>query len=209
MTYCITGLSFSPKHKAILNPIDDKGNDYRPNLDVGGSSGLSGGYILTETTSPSVQEVYRIAKAVSSHNSLPDIFWLGGVLCVDSKFRDIIEAHEEKVHQFLPIKLIKKSGSTFDGDFFILNVCQLLDSIIVEKSDFKIVESRRGELRAIGGLKRLKEITLDRNIIAGHKLWRESIYRRYIFISDAVYESFKKCKLKGIQEHQYVRASEQ
>ena len=61
----------------------------------------------------------------------PDLsFVVGGVPCLSTHARDLIESLEPQVHQFFPVDMFDLNGAICEPRRYILNVCQLVDAII-------------------------------------------------------------------------------
>jgi len=79
--------------------------------------------------------VQKTFKLTSRHKYFHDLSMILGWTTVSMKARKVIETLEPNVHQFIPVKILRKNGEPFDGEHFIFNVCQVIDAIIVGESD--------------------------------------------------------------------------
>src|SRR5690349_20439480 len=71
----------------------------------------------------------------SSHESYPDFFKLGLQTMASERFRNLVEAVEPDVHQFFPVKLVNNLGGIVDPPYFLFNITQAYECIVIEKSD--------------------------------------------------------------------------
>jgi hypothetical protein len=219
MAYCITGFSFVPKYCPVFEAINADGSPFQyksiiaPNgIELKGIWNLDSGFRLTDEMSPSLDSVYRLARLMRGRKTktLPDIFALPGpVPCINQAVRDCIESLEPGVHQFFPITLLHPNMDTvFDGRFYILNVCKLLNSIILQASNLRIINAHTPYSYVQTGLNHPDFRAVQKSVIDGSHLWREQVYLRDIYISDCLYREFRDRKLKGIDKHHYVEAVE-
>lgn len=65
-------------------------------------------------------------------NKLADIFPLPALACVGQRVRAIVEAFEPGVHDFHPVQLKSRKGVPYDEPYFMINVRQRFDSILVK-----------------------------------------------------------------------------
>lgn len=76
-------------------------------------------------------QVPRSATQTDS-NKLADIFPLPVLACVGQRVRAIVEAFELGVHDFHPIQLKSRKGVPCDEPYFMINVRQRFDSILLK-----------------------------------------------------------------------------
>ncbi len=175
--------------------------------------GLETGHPLTETTVPPIGSVHKSARLKTRHKHIPDAFVVAGNLCVRSRVKLIVESVEPNCHQFFPIELFFKKGERIDGDFYLLNICTLLSSIIPEQSDFDKIFREYGE----GDERKTFEFwmprsrvgqpdhqVLQRSIVAGKHLWRESLTTNRLYFSDELHEFFEREKIQKLNEWHYA-----
>ncbi len=79
----------------------------------------------------------------SRHKRLPDLFTTQGIPTVCQEFHDIIEDLEPSVHQFFPFEIVRKNGRPVEGrgPFYLLNILNKFDSIVVAKSNVSWMQS--------------------------------------------------------------------
>ncbi|WP_284313784.1 imm11 family protein [Labrys miyagiensis] len=189
----------------MFKAINDNGDQYFPEM-PGRVWSLKGGYRLTEMTTPPIHSVYHRAKMAGRTKVLPDIFHVMSEICVNHIVRDIIEFYEPDIHQFFSIKLFRTNAEIFDGEYYLLNVCKLLSSIIFEKSSF--VRQPVGHGVEIVTPTYPPRRTSHGDTIRNSHLWRESIYLSDFYISEDIYRSYKKYRLKGVDKHNFVPLEE-
>lgn len=108
-------------------------------------------------------------------NKLVDVFPLPGFVCVGERFRAIVESFEPGVHEFYPIELKSRKGVRYEEPYFLINVCQRFDSILVKGIDLEWGRRVAGGLEGIPYLSRMvgtkPPLPVSRSTIAGRHLW--------------------------------------
>lgn len=67
----------------------------------------------------------------------PDYFTgAGRGTVVSDKFRTIVEALEPDTHQFFPVQIVSKNQKTHYADMFIMIICNRLDTVHAEKTNW-------------------------------------------------------------------------
>ncbi len=196
MAYMVDGLSFVPRYCPAFKTINEDGSDFDikaqlakiKNLGFTPPSSVDG---LGIKLPDAVIDTYpKYAVLESSHKNLPNIFTVPGGSCVNQTLRDLIEALEPNVHQFIPIALFDKKKNGIEGNFKFLIIAQQLNSIIRAKSSVMMDT----------GLIIGKKITMISQQIQGKHLWRERNTISQFFISDELHDQFEKRKFKGIDK---------
>ena len=97
----------------------------------------SGGPGLWHARSRTPEAVPRRGVLKSGHKKLPDLFRCVGTLAVNETFRDLVESIEPSVHQIFPFEFVSKKGAPIPGKgpYYLLNVMQKFDSVLVSKSN--------------------------------------------------------------------------
>jgi len=219
MVYCVVGFSFTPKYCPLFMPTNEDGSDFvfkGRSLRDGSRLpwNLDLGFRITARTNPSVDSVYRFAKLTNQCKTPPDMFLLPGpVPCVSQSVHDCIESIEPNVHQFFPIALLKSKMQAFDGAYFIMNICKMLDSLIFEKTSLRL--SNREPVYVFEGSRRQILRTIKGSMVENRHLWREKKYphdygakKKYphdLYLSDDLHKLFQKKKFKGIDKHNYIK----
>jgi len=72
---------------------------------------------------------------VSRGEVYPDFLRLTNLVLASARFRGLVEALEPGVHQFFPVKMVRKSGELISLSYFLLNVAQSFDCVVAERSD--------------------------------------------------------------------------
>lgn len=143
----------------------------------------------------------------SRHKILYDLFPINGVWSCSIELKSLIEELEPNVHQFFPIRILRKNGGlitrengrSINGQYFLFNCMQLIDAILPEKSDRSYLNIfPSGAI----GFRRAEYIFLSKQLIAGKHVWcgdRHSSGGAYVFMSDALMGRIKQAKLKGYE----------
>jgi len=134
---------------------------------------------------------------VNSHKSLPEIFRQSG-FCVHQKFKDAVEGLEPDIHQFIPVTLLRKSGEPFEGQYYLMRVCQFIDAVIKEKSDLEtgINENTGNEVWYLRGDPHL---TVEAKKIKGrHLWWGDTQLIGAYFCSDELHAIYEEQKMKKV-----------
>lgn len=117
----------------------------------------------------------------------PKIFDLfNGCFVGQQSFVDLVESFEPAVHQWFPVRIRnKKTGEYSPHQYFVLNVCNLLRSVVLNERYVKLNDSFRFGVSwcdKSGGVL----LKLHKDAVRGHHIWRDD--RRpesQIFVSDA------------------------
>lgn len=205
MPYCIVDFTYTAKYSPSFAPLAAEWQVYRANMGRGRLSGLDGGYRLDCTTKPPIDSVYREAKLRTSHKALPDIFQLAGDICISERIKDIIESAEPQIHQFFELSLLQRDDVPFEGRYFLLNICQVLDSIVIEKSSFNFIAGEYSNIFVTKDKSSQVRRTVKGDKIFNKQVWREAVYMKEFYISDHIFSEFQKFNAKGIDKRFYVK----
>lgn len=134
--------------------------------------------------------------------------WLGCYgWVVSAEVKEIIEALEPGVHQFIPLTV--KSGTRanhVDYQYYSLRINQRIDDVLVEKSDVKwqTTEFKGNVVRA--WLKKTAPLVLPASSIRGkHLWWNKACALPLILISGELYRALVERKLtKGLRIQQQI-----
>ncbi len=141
-----------------------------------------------------------VFRCKTGHKAIYDLVGLYGWYGVNQRVREVIEELEPGIHQFIPTTVLKKNGEPFNDDtYYILNICQIVDAIIIEESDVYKKEGKdfyTGEYH----YRLLPDPTLtffmiqfDKELVAGKHLWRgKNHLPTRTFCSDELIERFNK-----------------
>lgn len=150
------------------------------------------------------------ATQVGGPDVYPDFFRVGHPRVASVRFRDIVEKLEPGVHQFSPVRLTRKSGHLVDPPYFLLNVAQAFDCIVLEKSDLEWREKGTpgpyGEetQRKLIRIKSLDGLVLRKEAIEGRHMFRsegQPPLGGCLFFSDELMTAVKKARLQGVFSH--------
>ncbi|WP_146006567.1 imm11 family protein [Bradyrhizobium forestalis] len=127
--------------------------------------------------------------------------WLvvrGGATLVSSRFRDAVEQLDPGRHQFFPVVVEDKKGRAWPGSFFIFNVVGRIDSIIEDRSSFKV--TGRGQIenwsyQRVGPW----QCTLNATVIGDRACWIEHHHSECWFISDRLAALLQERGLTGFR----------
>lgn len=191
MPYVLTYLSALSHHRPSFRCVKENGRPWSaPRV-----APLSQGKRLTEQTNPSVKDLYKTAYLLTPEKKLHEILPVGSELAISERLRDIIEAIDPGVHQYLPVTLMKTRTEPFEGHYWLLNICRLLDSVVM----------------GLGGQASNRETstpfrTNRKAVFEGCHLWREEKYLLDVYFSDALYAACRKKKIAGVQEPIFVKS---
>lgn len=148
-------------------------------------SGITGAFKYgTRKTLP--EEMPKVLVAPKPRKSWPDAFTgVNGVHVVSQKVRDIIETLDPGLHQFFPVRLETKRGVEIERPWFIMNVTERRESLVIDKSKVLIHTNTRSIQLS------LKDVTVDPSKLHGINLWRETGFSDSLMGSDALIDAFK------------------
>lgn len=115
----------------------------------------------------------RSATQTDNHK-LVDVFPMPGAACVSDRFRQVVEAFEPGVHEFHPIQLRSRKGVPYEERYFLINVRQRFDCILVRGAAVDWREKLAGGLEGMPYLSHRSgrpPLTASRAAIAGRHLW--------------------------------------
>jgi hypothetical protein len=198
MAYCLAHISVILKFYPMFRTVNDDGSEWR--MPKGGYGAFERGIPLSETTHPPISELYHIAYLESSHKILPDIFQVTSEKGISQRLKDIIEFFEPGIHQYFPVTLMRTKKEAFPGSYYLLNVCQICNSLVPEKSNFRVANTPNGMeyWSRVPGLKNYR--TIRKSDVEGKHLWREKLYRDDLYMSDDLYAACRKQKIIGIND---------
>jgi len=123
-----------------------------------------------------------------------------GNLGVREDFKDAIEEVEPGVHEFFPLSVTTRGGKPFPKRYFLLNIMQCFDAIIVEKSDARwewvdAIKEIYGERQHLvfRHSRQPNALVMSCPKIDGRHLWvGANLLSGRVFISDDLFEAFRK-----------------
>ncbi len=133
-------------------------------------------------------------------NKLVDVFPMPGFACVSERFRAIVESFEPGIHEFHPIQLKSKKGVPHGDPFFLINVRQRFDSIVVKGNNVEWATMMGGDLVGMPFVTRPNAPRfVSRTTITGRHLWLNLwIYAGGIMVSDELRAAFVDAKIKRL-----------
>lgn len=103
---------------------------------------------------------------------------VGGGPVVSDKFRSIVESLEPNTHQFFPVQIMSKNQKTHYADMFIMIICNRLDTVHAEKTNWYlhnesmwVRRSRNREDPNRAEWKGKDRLVLSTEKIGSHHLW--------------------------------------
>ena len=126
---------------------------------------------------------------------LCDAFHIIGHICISAKVKGIIDSLEPGLHQFFPIALEQKDGTPYQDDYFILNVCSIVDAYMnLASASWSFLNQGEPPFRPYISY---SEGTVSAPEIARYHLWVGGFtgYRR-LHISDELETRLRKAKIR-------------
>lgn len=134
---------------------------------------------------------------------LVDVFPLPGFACVSERFRAIVESFEPGVHEFFPIQLKSRKRVAYAEPYFLINVRQRFDCILI-----KGIEFEWGSMVALGlegmpymsWMGKRPPMSASKTTIAGRHLWRTRWVpqSRKIMVSDQLRAALIDAKIRRL-----------
>jgi hypothetical protein len=128
---------------------------------------------------------------------LPEIV---GSSLVTTRIRDIIEALEPGIHQYLPCELFYKDGTPVPGERWYLNICNRLDTIAAEHCNIFVFPDTKKYATGNGPT----DVKVWKHEVAGHAIWSEWKYNNRVYVSDALADAIKALDVHGWVFRQYL-----
>ena len=177
---------------------------YEPQFEFLDKPGGYDHWVSKEVTTISPEDMPKAAAIFSRHKKIHDFFNVETEIAVSRRFKDIIETFEPGVHQFFPIRLLRKNGEPFEGEYFLLNIRVAIVALDLARSELNWTEDEEDRIPHISYSGR---IVLDKGPIEGHHLWRHKTMRRLggrvigtprteIFISEELFREAEQHKIK-------------
>ena len=149
-------------------------------------------------------------KKVSRGDVYPDFLRLTNLRLASERFRDLVEALEPDVHQFFPVKMVRKSGAPISLPYFLLNVAQSFDCIIPEKSDlaWRVTSSPAGSIQReplrYQVINSHDGLVLKKDVVRGRHMFRSQgklPLKGCLFFSNELMTKVTEAGLKGVWNH--------
>jgi len=137
----------------------------------------------------------------TDNNKLVDVFPLPGFACVSERFKNVVASLEPGVHGFHPIQLRSKKGIPHDAPYFLLDVKQRFDSILVKDNNAEWSTMLGGDLVGMPFVTKPDAARfVSRPAIAGRHLWLNHwIYSGGIMVSDRLHRALTDAKIRRLQ----------
>lgn len=120
---------------------------------------------------------------------------------VSEAFRDVIEALEPGVHQFIPFDLIRADGSKTEKQFFVWRIRTTLEAINPETGGVKkSIDVEFYDFVKIPERGQSENFSVHKDLVAGHAAWRDIRYPSYAFLSDAAAQALRDAGIVGWTE---------
>jgi hypothetical protein len=135
---------------------------------------------------------------------LPEIFGGCALWTVKDCVRDIIEALEPSIHQYIPLNLRVRGSFAPRAQYHLLLPGQAINAVVIDETDF--LEGRgRAAYEQDWTLSPFGEIVLDGGMIAGRHLWRggwnrpgeSDAFFDYLFCSDELADQVQQAGIEG------------
>ncbi len=149
-----------------------------------------------------VQLEHRSFRAVeqTKFKRYSDFLTVHGCWAVSAAFKEIVESLEPNVHQFFPITLVRGLKGICDEVYYLFNICQKIDSVVIDLSNVRWQVIAEGTIRIPHLILQNAKIVVDRSKIDGAHIWRgDTRFRDDIFFSDATYQAIAKGKLTKLR----------
>ncbi|NJM81901.1 MAG: hypothetical protein HC844_04820 [Tabrizicola sp.] len=131
-------------------------------------------------------------RPTTNQSRMPDFAIAQLAQVCSAKFRDVVEALEPGVHQFVPVEVVRKNGDHV-ADMFWFVPCNRLDTLALDLLRPPVNE--RGFYR--GGSASRTVFSRDR--IGDHHVWIDKRFvRGFIWVSDAFHEAAVAAGLIGL-----------
>lgn len=121
---------------------------------------------------------------------------------VSGRLRTLIEEIEPGVHQFVPVKFVTKDGSHLEDRWF-WQVCNRLDSIHREKTNFRLSENG---VVWLAPRDRKARLVFDLSRVQNVKFWHDKHRTGGPFITDEVKQALEATGMTGLHYHHYEQA---
>ncbi len=146
----------------------------------------------------------------SEHEVISDFVPINGRLSVCSEVRALIEALEPGIHQFFPVRIIRRrdnkpiyrlDGRELDEPYYYFHVQCMLDAVCIEQSHVKVTQTVFGSSSMVHKVPgHYSRIVLYKDVVAGHHLWRGQYQLPDdLFFSDFLVGALKKGNFQKLQ----------
>lgn len=140
------------------------------------------------------------ARETQGRKHLHDFLNMSPHLACSESVKDIIEQFEPGFHQFSEVAVTYKDGRPAEKRYFAFRVLRHLDNTLIPEKSFRVACHRRADGGvSYSGTGLDDSYTLDGRAIQGRHLWVAKDVPVFPFwISDEMYRSLRKAKIKGL-----------
>ena len=143
----------------------------------------------------------RLMKIGGKKQLPPDLF-AKGYKVVSERFREVVERIEPGVHQFEPIRVVRKSGEEI-GTWYWLFCCNWLDSLSRAETTLPPIVVN-GEMRGWRETVRGAQMVFSRPRIGGRHMWIDKfIGLPNVYVSGTLKEAISAAGLEGVTWRHY------
>lgn len=164
-----------------------------------GFRGASAG-ILGKGKRMSADMVPKQARELSKFKRIPDFVLIQGCWAVSQTFKCIVESLEQDIHQFFPIDLEYSSKTSESPNYYLLNICDPFDAVLLDQSDISWTTIRKNENVRVPHFKGVApRIVLSKVRISNRHMWfGKNYFMNKIFFSNELWKCVEKHKLKKL-----------
>jgi hypothetical protein len=144
----------------------------------------------------------------SSHKTVPDLVHIHTRIALSPEARALVEEFEPGVHQFLPVKIVRKRGKkpihrldgrVLDTPYYLFILQTVIDAVWIERSAVQVTATYLGPPLVVPHLGSDK-IVLRREAVAGRNAWRGRFHLPgRVFFSDALIRTAEVRKLRKLE----------
>lgn len=128
---------------------------------------------------------------VQPRKQLPAVWAVLQQFCGQQLFVDLVEEFEPGVHEWFPVHFRSaQTGEPYPEQFFILNICQRLESVVLDHPSVRTETFESGRTvwtQKTGDV----PIVFHKQVVEGHHIWRDEGAPYWIFASDALVEAME------------------
>lgn len=156
---------------------------------------------LSDRQLQTADNLLTAAKLHTRHKSIPDHFAIMGQRMVSDRLKRAIESLEPGVHQFFPVKLLRKSGESFETQYYAFHTIQILDALDDEKSNvfWMPIEGISPSRKMLTHARGEPHWVVRKAVVAGKHFWREEKMMSLFFWSEELFALYRSEKMSGVR----------
>ncbi|WP_333816258.1 imm11 family protein [Tabrizicola sp.] len=132
-------------------------------------------------------------RPLTNQSRMPDFAIVRLAQICSAKFRDVVEALEPGVHQFVPVEVVRKNGDHL-ADMFWFVPCNRLDTLQLD-----LLRPPLTERGFYTGLANEPRTVFSRSKIGNHHVWIDKrMVRGFIWVSDKFHDAAVEAGLIGL-----------